>query len=241
MFLPFSKIPWTKTHALGIGITLRTLEHYVVVAVFTMLTLLNINESHNATVDCSFLSSQKSEGQVKGYNVCSDEATFQCLSSQKPISIIQKSLQTISQLIGYHDKQSGSATPDAHQPVAQYGPSFLAWKYWEPFWNAREWRESSAAFQTGLDVESILSAWGIHRKWPSVCRQGKVSKCIVCRLIIEGSACWSSVWCNWVEMDGLPDIWLLQAELTEAIRSTWAHTNAISSAFHCTLYGFFKL
>ena len=128
--------------------------------------------------------------------------------------------QDTSQLIGYHDNQSGSAPPDALCPVAQFGPAFHTWEYWESVWAAREWREDSPAVQTWMDVESILSARGIRRKWPSICRQGNVSKHIVCGLIIEGLACWSGVWCNWLKTNGLPEIWLLQAQLTGAIRYT---------------------
>lgn len=129
-------------------------------------------------------------------------------------------IQDISQLIGYHDNQSGYTPPDALYPVAQHCPAFHAWEYWESVWDARQWWEDSSAVQTWMDVESILSARGIHRKWPSICRQGNVSKHIVCGLIIEGLACWSSVWCNWLKTNGLPEIWLLQAQLTGAIRST---------------------
>lgn len=133
-------------------------------------------------------------------------------------------IQDISQLTGYHDNQSGSTPPDALYPVAQCCPAFHAWEYWESVWDAREWRQGSPAVQTWMDVESILSARGIHRKWPSICRQGNVSKHIVCRLIIEGLACWSSVWCNWLKTNGLPEIWLLQAQLTGAIRCTYTHS-----------------
>lgn len=66
-----------------------------------------------------------------------------------------------------------------------------------------------------MDVESILSARGIYRKRPSICWQGKTSNHIVCRLIIGVLACRSSVWCNWLKMNGLPEIWLLQAQLLE--------------------------
>lgn len=126
-------------------------------------------------------------------------------------------IQDISQLIGYHGIQSGSVPPDALYPVAQHCPAFHAWEYWESVWDAREWWEDSAALQTWMDVESILSARGIHRKWPSICRQGNMSKHIVCRLIIEGLACWGRVWCNWWKTNGLPATWLLQTQLTGAI------------------------
>jgi len=86
----------------------------------------------------------------------------------------------ISDLIGYHD-QSGPAPSDALFPVAQWCPSFHTWEYWESVWDAREWWEGSSAFQTWMDVESILSAWGVHREWPSICRQGKLLKHNVCR------------------------------------------------------------
>lgn len=129
-------------------------------------------------------------------------------------------IQDIYQLIGYHDNQSGSAPLDALYPVAQYCPAFHTWEYWESVWDDREWWEDSSAVQTWMDVESILSARGIHRKWPSICRQGNVSKYTVCRLIIEGLACWSSVWCNWLKTNGLPVFWLLQAQLSGAIRYT---------------------
>lgn len=93
--------------------------------------------------------------------------------------------QDTSHLIGYHDNQSGSAPSGALYPVAQQCPAFNAWEYWESVWDARERWQDSPALQTRMDVESILSARGIHRKWPSIRRQGNVSKHIVCGLIIE--------------------------------------------------------
>ncbi len=84
-------------------------------------------------------------------------------------------IQDISQLIGYHDNQSGSAPPNALHSVAQYCPAFHAWEYWESVWDTRQWWENPSAVQTWMDVESILSARGIHRKWPSICRQGNKS------------------------------------------------------------------
>lgn len=73
-------------------------------------------------------------------------------------------IQEVSQLIGYHDNQSGSAPPDALYPMAQYSPAFHTWEYWESVWDAGERREDSSTVQTWMDVESILSAGGIHRK-----------------------------------------------------------------------------
>lgn len=171
----------------------------------------------NVPLNWSFLFSQGSQGhQREEYNVCSDDTSY-----QKPITIIHKSPRTFPPLlIGYHDNQSGSAPPDARHPVAQRRPAFHAWEYWESVWDAGEWWESSAALQTWMDVESILSAGGVHGNWPSICRQGNVSKHIVCGLIIAGLACWRSVWCNWVKMNGLPRLWQLQAQLTGAIRYT---------------------
>lgn len=129
-------------------------------------------------------------------------------------------IQDISQLTGYHDNQSDPAPPDALYPVAQHRPAFHTWEYWESVWDGREWWEDSPAVQTWMDVESILSARGIHRKWPSICREGNVPEHTVCRLIIEGLACWSSVWCNWLKTNGLSEIWLFQAQLTGAIGYT---------------------
>lgn len=121
-------------------------------------------------------------------------------------------IQDIFQLIGYHDNQSGSAPPDALNAVAQYCHAFHAWEYCKTVWDARGWWEDSSAVQTGMDVESILSTRGIHRKWPSICRQGNVSEPTVGRLITEGLACWRSVWCNWLKTNGPPGIWLDQIQ-----------------------------
>lgn len=129
-------------------------------------------------------------------------------------------IQDISQLTGYHDNQSDPAPPDALYPVAQRRPAFHTWEYWESVWNGRERWEDSPAVQTWMDVESILSARGIHRKWLSICRQGNVPQHTVCRLIIEGLACWSSVWCNWLKTNGLSEMGLFQAKLTGAIGYT---------------------
>lgn len=134
-------------------------------------------------------------------------------------------LQDIYQLIGYHDTQSGPAPPDALSPVAQYCPAFHTWEYWESVWDDRERWEDSPAVQTWMDVESILSARGIHRKWPSICRQGNVSKHTVCRLIMGGLACWSSVWCNWLKTNELPEVWLLQTQIPELSDAQWRHTS----------------
>lgn len=87
--------------------------------------------------------------------------------------------------LGYHDNQSGSASPDALCPVAQHCPPFHYWEYWKPVWEAREWWARSPALQTWMDVESILSAGRIHRKRPPVRWKGKESGHSVCRLITE--------------------------------------------------------
>lgn len=136
---------------------------------------------------------------------------------------------------GYHDRQSGSASLDALFPVAKCRPAFRAREYWESVWDAREWREGSAAFQTGMDVESILSARGVRRKWPSICWQGKASEFTVSRLIIAGLACWGSVWCNWVEMDGLPEVLIVtgSANWSNQIHMS-AYKCSLSSASRCT-------
>lgn len=130
-------------------------------------------------------------------------------------------IQDIFQLIGYHDNQSGSAPPDALDAVAQYCHAFRAWEYWETVWDAREWWEDSTAVQARMDVESILSARGIHRKWPSICRQGNVSKHIVCSLIV---ACWRSVWCKWPKTNGLPGNWLDEIQSKCTRTTLFAHS-----------------
>lgn len=85
-------------------------------------------------------------------------------------------IRDILQLIGYNDSQSGAAPAGALHAVAQHRHAFRAWEYWETVWDAGERRrEDSSALQTWVDVESVLSAGGVHRKWPSICGQGNVS------------------------------------------------------------------
>lgn len=85
-------------------------------------------------------------------------------------------IRDILQLIGYNDSQSGAAPAGALHAVAQHRHAFHAWEYWETVWDAGERRRAdSSALQTWVDVESVLSAGGVHRKWPSICGQGNVS------------------------------------------------------------------
>lgn len=85
-------------------------------------------------------------------------------------------IRDILQLIGYNDSQSGAAPAGALHAVAQHRHAFHAWEYWETVWDAGERRrEDSSALQAWVDVESVLSAGGVHRKWPSICGQGNAS------------------------------------------------------------------
>lgn len=166
---------------------------------------------------CSVFSQETQGHRGEEYNVCTVDAAFQSWSNRKFIALIQKSSGSVRQPIGYHDNRSGRAAAGALRPVAQHRPAFHAWEYRESVWDARQWRQDSAALQTGMDVESILSAGGIRRKWPSIRRQGNVPLPIVCRVITDGLARPSSVWCNWLKTNGLPGSRLL----TGAIGYTW--------------------
>lgn len=183
---------------------------------------------HEVHANCSSLSSQKPKGH--------EWKEIQCLFCQGYLPAYFHNSQVILDIslpIGYHDRQSSSAPVDALFPVAQYCPAFHYWEYWESVWDAREWWEGSSAFQTGMDVESILSARRVHGKWPSIRWQGKVSKCIVCRVIIAGLACWASVWCNWEEMDGLPVVLIVTG------RANWS-IQIHMSAYQWPLYDAFQ-
>lgn len=133
--------------------------------------------------------------------------------------------QDICQLIGYHDNQSGTAPPDALYPVAQYRPAVHTWEYWESVWDDREWWEDSTAVQTWMDVESILSARGVHRKRPSICWQGNVSEHTVCRLITGGlvGEVLSDV-IGWGQM-GCQKCGLLHVQVTQDMRRAHARTS----------------
>lgn len=74
-------------------------------------------------------------------------------------------IRDILQLIGYNDSQSAAASFGALHAVAQHRHASRAWEYWETVWDAgQRRREGSAALQAWMDVESVLSAGGVHRK-----------------------------------------------------------------------------